>query len=194
MKWKDYFYYDRRDRNAILLLLVLVVVSVLMYTFCATFKTKPLTYQPQCALSVDTSYVSKLNKGEVVDLNKADTLLLKRIPGIGSVLANRIVKYRELLGGYVSISQLKEVWGIDEAMYENISLFLSIKDEPCKLRVNHLDYKDLIRHPYLNKEQVRVILDLSKRKRNLTSIKRLSLLEEFSVEDIKRLEPYLSFR
>ena len=45
----------------------------------------------------------------IVDLNKADTSILKRIPGIGSTLARMIVVYRQRLGGFYDVSQLQEV-------------------------------------------------------------------------------------
>lgn len=48
-----------------------------------------------------------------VELNSTDSIELIKIKGIGPVFASRIMKYRDLLGGYVSISQLQEVYGID---------------------------------------------------------------------------------
>lgn len=66
----------------------------------------------------NSSYTRKFAKGTVVEINSADTTVLKGVPGIGSTFANRIVKYRNLLGGFCHIEQLKEVYGIDEAKYE----------------------------------------------------------------------------
>ena len=63
------------------------------------------------------SYKQASNKfpaGTVIELNQADTLTLKKIPGIGSTFARRIVGYRELLGGFYTVHQLAEVYGIDE--------------------------------------------------------------------------------
>lgn len=194
MGWKNYFYFDRRDRNAILLILVFIIISILVYICLYKQGSTSVIVQNENALAIDSIKPSKLAVGEVVNLNLSDTTMLMRVPGIGSSYANRIVKYRELLGGYVSLVQLKEVWGVDNEMFDQINSYFIVEGEPRPIRVNHSDYNTLIKHPYLNKEQVKVILDLSKRKRNLASIKRLSLLEEFSKEDIKRLEPYLSFR
>lgn len=196
MSWKNYFYFDKRDKNAIILLLVLVSIALLIYVFAKIYyMDKPIPSREEYSLKQDTVFnnYNKFREGEVLDLNEADTVLLKKVPGIGSAYAARIIGYRELLGGYVSVEQLREVWGVDEKMYEKITPFFKVNGKPVLLDVNRLEYRDLIRHPYLNKDQVKVILDLSRRKQNLTSMRRLSMLEEFTDEDIRRLEPYLSF-
>ena len=60
----------------------------------------------------------KYAPGTLVELNTADTTILKKVPGIGSTFARRIMKYRELLGGFYDVSQLAEVYGIDEERYQ----------------------------------------------------------------------------
>ena len=54
----------------------------------------------------------KYAPGTLVELNTADTTILKKVPGIGSTFARRIIKYRELLGGFYDVSQLAEVYDI----------------------------------------------------------------------------------
>ena len=60
-----------------------------------------------------------------VELNAADTAILKSLPGIGSAYASRIIKYRDLLGGFYSPKQLLEVYNFPEETFENISEYLS---------------------------------------------------------------------
>ena len=62
-----------------------------------------------------------------------------------------------------------------------------------KLNVNELELRDLLRHPYLDYEQVKTIVNLRERKGRINSIKELSMLSEFTKEDIERLKPYLQF-
>ena len=142
------------------------------------------------------SYKQASNKfpaGTVIELNQADTLTLKKIPGIGSTFARRIVGYRELLGGFYTVEQLAEVYGIDEERYNALHTWFKV-DTTCiqPLRVNQLSFKELLRHPYLNTSQVRQIERL-RRKAPLQSWNALILLEEFSAIDRQRLRPYLSF-
>lgn len=142
------------------------------------------------------SYKQASNKfpaGTVIELNQADTLTLKKIPGIGNTFARRIVGYRELLGGFYTVEQLAEVYGIDEERYNALHTWFKV-DTTCiqPLRVNQLSFKELLRHPYLNTSQVRQIERL-RRKAPLQSWNDLILLEEFSAIDRQRLRPYLSF-
>ncbi|HMM16146.1 MAG TPA: helix-hairpin-helix domain-containing protein, partial [Petrimonas sp.] len=126
-------------------------------------------------------------------LNAADTAEWKKIPGIGSTFASRIVKYRNLLGGFVSVEQLREVYGIDNELFSRISPYIQADENFRKLWINELEFKELLRHPYLNYKQVRAIMNLRKKKGNIASIHELVMLDEFTSEDIFRIEPYLAF-
>ncbi|MEN6588961.1 MAG: helix-hairpin-helix domain-containing protein [Proteiniphilum sp.] len=135
----------------------------------------------------------KLSVGETITLNETDTAQWKKIPGIGSSYASRIVRYRELLGGYVRLEQLLEVYGMDNELYNRIVPYISSDANYRKIKVNELEFKELLRHPYLNYKQVQAIVNLRRRKGNIVSINELGMLDEFTSEDIYRLEPYLEF-
>jgi len=135
----------------------------------------------------------KLTAGETLSLNESDTTRWKMIPGIGSTYASRIVKYRELLGGYVRKEQLLEVYGMDDERYSRISPYIDSVGSCRKLQVNLAAFSDLLRHPYLNYDQVKVIVNLRQRKGDIVSINELAMLDEFTSDDIRRLEPYLAF-
>ena len=132
-----------------------------------------------------------------ISLNETDTAQWKKVPGIGSTYAARIVKYRDVLGGFISINQLKEVYGVTDELFENIAPFISEDDiglEHCvKLNVNKLEFKDILAHPYIDYEQTKAILNLRRRTGNITSIRQLAMLDEFTAEDIKRITPYIDF-
>ncbi|WP_029903308.1 helix-hairpin-helix domain-containing protein [Prevotella sp. 10(H)] len=212
---KDYFYFQKRDRLAILLLLILIVLSGIIYILTKPApKAEDNLTETQEASFINTkkentktanrkiqntqkplaySYQEKLKTGETIELNSADTTALKKIPGIGTAYASRIVKYRNLLGGYADITQLQEVWGIDEGLYNKITPYLTIEPKTNTIRINHLSIKELMRHPYIDYKQAKAIADIRERKGKIESVNRLSLLDEFCEEDIKRLNPYLSF-
>lgn len=135
----------------------------------------------------------KLAEGETILLNESDTTDWKKIPGIGSTYASRIVKYRDLLGGFVTVDQLREVYGIDDELFAKIYPYLKVDGKYTKIAVNTLEFKELLRHPYLNYKQVKAIFDLRRRKGNVSSINELAMLNEFTAEDIERLNPYLEF-
>ncbi|MDD2436962.1 MAG: helix-hairpin-helix domain-containing protein [Massilibacteroides sp.] len=139
-------------------------------------------------------YSQKYPQGTIIELNSADTTSLKKIPGIGSTFAKRIVKYRHLLGGYTSVHQLHEVYGIDKEKYNALARWFKTDTTKIrKLAVNRLPIDTLIRHPYLNYQQGRALVSLRERKGYLSGWQNLELLEEFNVKDKERLQPYLSF-
>ncbi|WP_293670210.1 helix-hairpin-helix domain-containing protein [uncultured Parabacteroides sp.] len=137
----------------------------------------------------------KFPEGTLVELNAADTTTLKKVPGIGSAFARRIVKYRELLGGFYTVGQLTEVYGIDEERYAALApWFFTDTLYIHKLNVNALSAADLRRHPYIDYRQAQVIEQLRKQKSRLSGWENLQLIEEFTDMDRKRLRPYLSFQ
>ncbi|HBC37754.1 MAG TPA: hypothetical protein DC016_02580 [Porphyromonadaceae bacterium] len=97
------------------------------------------------------------------------------------------------MGGFVSVEQLREVYGIDNELFSRISPYIQADENFRKLRINELEFKELLRHPYLNYKQVRAIMNLRKKKGNIASIHELVMLDEFTSEDIFRIEPYLAF-
>lgn len=95
----------------------------------------------------------------LIEINKADTLQLVKLRGIGRSYARRIVAYRNLLGGYHSTNQLTEVYGFTQKSLEQIlpNIYidtLSIK----KININLADYNDLKKHPYLSDYQAKAIV------------------------------------
>ncbi len=135
----------------------------------------------------------KLAVGETISLNSTDTAEWKKIPGIGSSYAARILKYRNKLGGFASTEQLREVYGVDNEMFARISPYIKPDGNFQKVQVNKLEFKELLNHPYLNYKQVQSITNLRKRKGKVASLDELAMLEEFTAEDIERLRPYLEF-
>ena len=138
--------------------------------------------------------VEKFEEGVVVELNTADTTTLKKIPGIGSAFANRIVNYRTILGGYHSVMQLSEVYGIDEERFQAFLPWFSADPSLIKkVQINTIPQDSLQRHPYISYAQARVIMQIRRQKGKLTGWENLQLLNEFTESDKKKLQPYLSF-
>ncbi len=138
--------------------------------------------------------IPKYPAGTKVDINSIDTAGLMKVPGIGQSYAVRILKYRKLLGGYYSVEQLKEIYGMYEELYERIVPYFDIsKDSIRTLPVNKASLEHLKSHPYINFYQAKAIVEMRKKRGSLKSIEELSLLEEFTAEDLEKMKNYLSF-
>ncbi|MDE6180411.1 MAG: helix-hairpin-helix domain-containing protein [Phocaeicola sp.] len=138
----------------------------------------------------DTVVVYKYPEGMLVELNAADTVELKKIPGIGSAIAGKIVAYRDRLGGFYDISQLTEV----EYVTQDMLKWFKIGDMPvCRINANKVGLDILRAHPYMNFYQAKVIIEYRRKKGKLKSLSQLSLYEEFTEKDLERLSHYLAF-
>ncbi len=128
-----------------------------------------------------------------VEINSADTFQLQKIPGIGESLARRIFKQREKLGGFYSLEQLKEVWGIDSSRLAKISKYFTIdKSKIKKININTIEAKELVKHPYLDFYMAKSIVvhrNKNGKYRSVTEIKNATLIYD---ELYNKLAPYLT--
>ena len=132
----------------------------------------------------------KYQEGTVIDLNEADTTELKKIPGIGSGIACTIVAYRERLGGFYSVSQLREVRYVKEDLIK----WFKLGNTPVhRINANKAGLDRLRSHPYMNFYQAKVIVEYRRKKGKLKSLSQLALYEEFTEKDLERLSHYLAF-
>lgn len=145
--------------------------------------------------SIQIPKQEKISLGTVLDINNADTTMLKTIPNIGTSFALRIVKYREILGGFYTIEQLKEVYGIDDDLFLKISPYVCVAENLTiqLIAVNQNSLDQLRAHPYLNFYQAKVIIELRKKKGKVNDLSELAMFEEFTEKDLYRLKFYLSF-
>lgn len=135
-------------------------------------------------------YIPKYEEGTIVDLNKADTSILKRIPGIGSTLARMIVVYRQRLGGFYDVSQLQEVPHVGVELNK---WFVVTPAGLHKIQVNRASLDKLRSHPYMDFYKAKAIMEYRRKRGKIKGLSQLSMFEEFTEKDLKRLSPYLTF-
>ena len=140
-----------------------------------------------------TKNISATEKvSEKFDLNTADTSQLKKIYGIGEKLSLRIIKYRDVLGGFVNMNQLREVYGLDSMVVNRIMKHSTIqsKFQPVKININTASEKQLYSHPYLSKVAKSIVSYRFQHGdfKTLEEIRSVGAIEEKSVQ---RIIPYL---
>lgn len=95
-----------------------------------------------------------------MDINTADTAQLKQLPGIGSKLSARIVKYRQVLGGYHRVDQLREVYHMTDRGIASLqeSAYVAPGNHPRRININGSDAAALAKHPYISWEIARAVV------------------------------------
>jgi len=131
----------------------------------------------------------------VIDINLADSTGYKSLRGIGPVYAKRILKYRSLLGGFVSIEQLTEVYGVTDSLILSLEGQLVIREavELRKVKINLASFKQLLSHPYISYEQAGNILNTKSKYGKFKSKSDLKNLNLFSTKELEKLIPYLVY-
>tara|TARA_R110002072_G_scaffold24063_7_gene82373 strand:- start:51 stop:1124 length:1074 start_codon:yes stop_codon:yes gene_type:complete len=126
------------------------------------------------------------------NLNELDTLQIYKIQGIPTFLLKRIIKYRNQLGGYYSLDQLWEIYGMDDKIYQSLIEQVYVDQGfIVPMNVNELGFKELLKHPYLNFEQVKSIVNFRKKVRPFNSIDELNELELINDSLFTKIANYL---
>ncbi|MEO6304405.1 MAG: helix-hairpin-helix domain-containing protein [Bacteroidia bacterium] len=126
-----------------------------------------------------------------VELNAVDSLALINLNGIGPAFAKRILKYRSVLGGYVAIEQLKEVYGFTDELFDKIKTSVTVNATLIKkIDLNNDDFKSINKHPYLSYELTKSIFNLRKK----GAVTAENLKDIISDDPLyNKLLPYLQF-
>lgn len=144
---------------------------------------------------IKRSSFNPVQRQKVIELNSCDSATLVSLPGIGPVLSGRIIKYRNLLGGYAFVDQLKEVYGLSVETFEIIKYRVSTDTSLIKkININSADYKQLSHIRYLQKYEIASILKYRQLKGRITGIQDLIDNKIITEERASRVGPYLKYR
>jgi DNA uptake protein ComE-like DNA-binding protein len=128
-----------------------------------------------------------------LNINKVEASELLQLPGIGKVFSERMIKYRNLLGGYTSVVQLKEIYGIEDSLFQSIEryFYVSGEDSLRGIDVNVVSMDRLYSHPYINKYTAGKIIasrTVDGPFNTLADLTSRNILDSLTLE---RLKPYL---
>jgi competence protein ComEA len=144
---------------------------------------KPATYLASAGFHDVTS---------VINLNAADSLQLVSLPGIGGVLSSRIIKFRKRLGGFYSVDQLRDVYGISPETFESIRKKIFADPNGInKMNLNNVTIDDMKLHPYF-KSIAGIIISYRDQHGTFKSLDELKNIEVISPEVYEKIAPYLT--
>lgn len=128
-----------------------------------------------------------------LDISTADSASLVNLSGIGPVLATRIIKYREMLGGFVFVDQIKEVYGISDTVYDKFKNEIVLPDSlPFRfVKVNTDSFNVLSAHPYIKYKLAKMICNFRTQNGSFKSADELKALPLITEENFRKLAPYI---
>lgn len=126
-----------------------------------------------------------------VDLNRADSLLLRRIPGINKLVAQKMLSERRELGGFASVEQLLSVWPIDSAAWRKMAPYFYCEGPLQRLNINRASVEELAAHPYLYYRVAKNIVAFRESVRLYKEVEEIQNIELVDPVLFRKIAPYL---
>jgi DNA uptake protein ComE-like DNA-binding protein len=162
------------------------------YMFFTADTTKGIS--KKIAKSERIKKIGKTEKTQInfIELNSADSITMGKLPGINKTLSLRILKFRNLLGGFYKQEQLLEVYGFKKNIYDSVKCLVKIDSNLIKkINLNQVSEKELAKHPYIGKYKAVEIIKYRKFKNKISNYDELVLNGFFSKEEMNKLKYYL---
>jgi competence protein ComEA len=135
--------------------------------------------------------IKDIKKKVLVDLNTADSVNLLTLYGIGPSFAKRIIKYRNLLGGFYSKSQLLEVYGFDKDRFDKIEAYCDVSSNGIKrININTVRTDELKKHPYMDYYTAKAIVDQRVILGRFTSMQQVKAIPLIHEELFNKIQHY----
>ena len=138
---------------------------------------------------------TKKEKITVLDINQATKEDLIKIYGIGDGISERILKQKESLGGFVSMSQMEDVWGLSPEVIAELNKYFKVGALPSvkKIEINNISTKEMSKFPYFRYALAREIVTFRSMNGGIKSAEDLTKIKGFPIEKVKIIALYLSF-
>lgn len=146
--------------------------------------------------SLEKKYTGALNseterKVWNIELNSADTIALVELPGIGSKLAQRIINFRDRLGGFYSIDQVGETYGLADSIFKKIKPYLHINGGVKKININTATRDELKLHPYIKWNLANILVEYRNQHGHYKNIEELKNISSIDETLFLKIAPYL---
>lgn len=128
-----------------------------------------------------------------VDINNSSVEDWKKLRGIGDITAKRIVNFRDKLGGFTSIEQIKMTYNVPDSVIEKVTTQLIVSPIPKKIPINTISVDELKLHPYIKTKEAHIIINYRVNHGRYRSIKDLYEVKALRPDFFERIQPYLSF-
>ncbi len=127
-----------------------------------------------------------------IDVNAATQEEFQSLRGIGPVLSKRIVKFRDLLGGFYDITQISETFGLPDSTYQSIEKHLMLHTPFSKIAINNIDVESLAKHPYISYKLAKIILNYRAQHGPFDTKTQLLEIKIIDQKTFDKIAPYIS--
>ncbi len=130
----------------------------------------------------------------VIDINLATKEDLMKVYGIGDGISDRILTQKQVYGGFVSMEQLNDVWGLSPEVLTNLNTYFKIIQLPIikKININNASIKELGQFAYFHYPISKNIVTYRSMNGDI-KIEDLANIKDFPVDKIKIIVLYLEF-
>ncbi len=163
-----------------------------IYTISDDFYAKIEDY---IEILVENNIKESATEANVISINIASKEELIKLKGIGDKLSSTIIKYRGILGGFHSVNQLKEVYGLSTETIDNIESFLVFDIQYLnKININTATLKELYSHKYLSYNDARKIVNYRTVHGLFTTVNEIKLNDLVKDKLYSKIAPYLTVK
>lgn len=129
-----------------------------------------------------------------LDLNRCDTGDIVVVPLFGSKRATRLVEYRDKLGGFYSLAQVREVYVLQDMDISHMEKYFYVNSgDVRKININTATYKEMVSHPYFDAYLTKTILHYREQHGAIHSLEELQQVTHAYPELIEKLRHYVVF-
>ena len=132
-------------------------------------------------------------KDQIVNINQADSTEWMSLKGVGPFYAKRILKFRQSLGGFQSIDQVKETYGLPDSVFQLIRPLLNLTKAPSRIDIHNASIEDLSKHPYLSYTEAKKIKKYLETNGLAANMQDLTRIYGIDRDKLRKMEPYLDF-
>lgn len=153
--------------------------------------------QSSYAKSDYKSYEKKPQRNLNIEINSATAEQLIELNGIAEKLSSNILKYRKMLGGFYSVNQIKEVYGIRPETFDRIQKHLKCDASSIKkININEATLYEMKAHPYLRKDDWALAITKFRKTQDydIKTLEDLKQIEGMNDATYNKLVPYLSLK
>jgi competence ComEA-like helix-hairpin-helix protein len=153
-------------------------------------KSTNTAYKPEEKQTEKKEYTKAIT---IIDINMADTAALIALPGIGSKLSQRIINFRNKLGGFYKIEQVAETFGLPDSTFQKIRIYLKLSSSGFKqININTASIDEMKLHPYIRYAIGNAIIQYRNQHGNYSNVEDVKKIMTVTEDMFNKMAPYLS--